>query len=310
VLDGDLCFGETATQSPVVYLTEQAPASFREVLRRGGLLEREDLSVLSYWDVKGLKWPAIADLAHAEATRIGARLIIVDTLSQFAGFKGEAENASGDGQEAVAPLQRLAAADFGVIYTRHARKSGGDVGDDGRGSSAISGVADILISLKRPEGHQRPTLRVLEGLSRFDETPARLVIEKVSAQPHLSGIEVQADSFRVLGDADAVATDEAKDGLLRHLPTVEEAALTILELVTLTSAGRPALQRALKAVPGVRTIGKGKRGDPLRYFKPEEVSAQTSNSRFASEQKGLGARNLSVSGSNPEQMALTRQAIA
>ena len=46
LLDGDLCLGDMARQTPVVYLTEQTPATFREVLRRSHLLHRADLSVL------------------------------------------------------------------------------------------------------------------------------------------------------------------------------------------------------------------------------------------------------------------------
>ena len=44
------------------------------------------------------------------------------------------------------------------------------------GDSAFTGGADVVLSLRRPEGNHRPTMRVLEGLSRFDETPARIVI--------------------------------------------------------------------------------------------------------------------------------------
>jgi hypothetical protein len=80
----------------------------------------------------------------------------------------------------------------------------------------------------------------------------------------------------VLGDTDAVATDEARTALLRLLPGDEDAAVSLKELEAATDANRATLQRALKLVTGIQSIGKGKRGDPHRYFLPVMVSAQTS----------------------------------
>jgi hypothetical protein len=41
--------------------------------------------------------------------RVGAGVLIVDTVSQFAGLRGDAENNSGDALAAVEPLQAAAA---------------------------------------------------------------------------------------------------------------------------------------------------------------------------------------------------------
>lgn len=54
----------------------------------------------------------------------------------------------------MAPLQDAAHAGLTVIVCRHERKGGGDVGDSGRGSSATWGDVDIILQLRRPEGHQ------------------------------------------------------------------------------------------------------------------------------------------------------------
>ena len=115
-------------------------------------MHREDLSVLSYWDVKGTPWPTIAEMAFQESERIGASVIVVDTLAQFAGLKGDAENNSGDAQDALAPVQAITHRGKAVIISRHARKSGGDVGEDGRDRSQFTGGVDIVLSYKRPEG--------------------------------------------------------------------------------------------------------------------------------------------------------------
>ena len=187
VLDGAPFLGMTTTASPVVYLTEQHATTFREQLRRAHLLDREDLSILSYWDVAGRPWAEIAGLAIAEAERIGARLLVVDTLSQFAGLEGDSENNAGSALAALEPLQRAAAKGLGVIVARHERKGGGEVGESGRGSSAFTGGVDVVLSIRRPEGHHRSTIRSIEALSRFEETPASLLFERiVSAQPQNS----------------------------------------------------------------------------------------------------------------------------
>ncbi|HEY5484444.1 MAG TPA: hypothetical protein VIK31_11660, partial [Propionibacteriaceae bacterium] len=57
----------------------------------------------------------------------------MDTLPQFAGLRGDAENNSGDALEAIGPLQLLAADGFAILVTRHDRKSGGEVGESARG---------------------------------------------------------------------------------------------------------------------------------------------------------------------------------
>ena len=282
------CLGDKAQQSPVVFLTEQTNSTFREVLRRSGLLNRDDLRILSYWDVKGLSWPAIAEMATHEAERIGAGVVVVDTLPQFAGIKGDGENNSGDALIAIEPLQVMAHRGLAVLDSRHARKSGGEVGEDGRGSSAFTGGVDIVLSLKRPEGNHAPTMRVLEGLSRFDETPARIVLDKRSVHTRTPEMEVWTDTFVVLGDTDAVAADEAKAALLRHLPTDEQTALAMTDLLQLTGIPRVTLHRALKADPSIKTTGRGKKNDPHRYYRQGEVdSVQTSNPGTKHEQNRL-----------------------
>jgi hypothetical protein len=291
ILDGLPCLGDTAQRGPVVYLTEQPYASFREVLRRTGLLHREDLRVLSYWDVKDQRWPAIANLALREAERIGSHVVIVDTLPQFAGIKGDGENNSGDALTALEPLQVMAHHGLAVLNSRHARKSGGEVGEDGRGSSAFTGGVDVVLSLKRPEGNHRPTMRVLEGLSRFEETPARIVIEKVYFRNPDPELDVWKERFVVLGDSDAVAHDEACEALERHLPATADEALTMAALLSTTSITAATLQRALRA-PWVNRTGKGGKKDPYRYYRTGEVdSHQTSIPRVPNEKNAGGARN-------------------
>jgi hypothetical protein len=258
-LDGLPFMGQPTVKTPVVYLTEQSPASFRESLRRAGLLERDDFHLLTWHETRGAEWPAIATAAVAKARTVEARLLVVDTLPQFAGMKGDTENDSGAALAAVEPLQAGAADGLAVLMLRHERKSGGDVGDSGRGSSAFAGAVDIVLSLRRAEGAARPTIRHLHALSRFDETPDLLVIE------------LTPDGYGSLGTETAVAEVEARMRVLSAAPTNEADALKEAELLDAAevrrTVGRDAISFHL-AAGRVRRIGEGKRGDPFRYWRP------------------------------------------
>jgi AAA domain len=161
ILSGDDFLERPTRQTRVVYLTEQTATTFREPLRRAGLLETDDLVVLSWADTIGYRWEVVAAAAIAKCEEIGAHLLVVDTLGAFARIKDEGENSSGAAAEAMAPLQMAAARGLAIIVLRHDRKSGGDVGESARGSSAFGGAADIILALRRGEGNSRPTIRAL-----------------------------------------------------------------------------------------------------------------------------------------------------
>ena len=177
VLDGTAFLGEQTFQGGVVYLTEQPDSSLREALRRADLLNRRDFVTLSRTDARGLSWPDVVDRSVDEAARRGAKVLVVDTLSPFAGIHGDGENQAGEADAASAPLIRAAAAGLAVVSVRHERKAGGDVGDSGRGSSAFGGAADTLITIRRGDGKSAKTVRIISAISRFDGVPEELVVE-------------------------------------------------------------------------------------------------------------------------------------
>jgi hypothetical protein len=237
---------------------------FRPGAQTSGSARPRGLPRASWHDTIGIAWPGVVAAARAEAKRIGAKLLIVDTVGQFAGVRGDAENNAGVAHEAMAPLQEAAAADgLAVVVLRHDRKSGGDVGDSGRGSSAFSGAVDVVLQLSRPEGQSRPGVRVLKSLSRFDETPETLVIELMDA------------GYVALGDAEAVATQEARAAVLRVAPDNEGAALKEADLLAAAGVKRTVGQEVLRghlAAELMMRIGGGKRGDPYRYWRPGTAS--------------------------------------
>jgi hypothetical protein len=257
-LTGGRFLGHRVAQSKVVWLTEERPTTFAETLKRNHLDERTDLEVLHWHEVKAVPWPDVMAGAITKAKQIGASILIVDTIGQWGGLRGDAENSNGAQLDAAAPLQDAAAQGLAVIVAPHERKSGGDVGDSGRGGSAFSGAVDIVVAIRRGEGKTKPTVRVLHCLSRFSETPDSLVID------------LTAEGYVSLGAEGAVAVLEAEAAMLDRMPQAAEDGLDLetMRLVEPT-IGRTVAKTALKnlfATGKVMRCGSGRRGDPHRYF--------------------------------------------
>ena len=274
MLGGQPFLGYPTRRMGVLWCTEERPTSFLETLKRAGLDKSTDLHVLMWHDVKALPWPKVVAGAVRYAAKVTAGLLIIDTVSQFAGLRGDSENNSGDALAAIEPLQMAAARNLAVIVVRHERKGGGEVGESGRGSSAFSGAVDIVISLRRAEGNTKPTVRVLQTLSRFTETPETLVIDLTDR------------GYVALGSKGTVAILEAERAILDLLPITAGDALPLKTLCE----GPPRLKRtvaqealdSLEAAGLVTVIGAGKKGDPYCYFRAVKDSAGTQTSRSGS----------------------------
>lgn len=271
ILTGTRFMGVETRYTPVVWLTEERKQTFAETLKRNRLDDREDLKVLHWHKAKGLSWPAVMAGATQYALDIGARIIVVDTISQWAGLKGDAENSNGAQLEAVAPLQEAAARGLAPVVARHERKGGGEVGESGRGGSAFSGAVDIVLSLRRGEGKTKPTVRVLHALSRFSETPDSLVIDLTD------------DGYIALGDEGSVATLAAETALLDRMPmsavdALDLETLRLMEPSIAKTAAKAAIKRLFDSNKAQR-CGSGKRGDPHRYFSTMNFVVATQTTR-------------------------------
>lgn len=267
ILDGGRFLDQPTLKTPVVYLTEQPSVSFRQAMERARLLGREDFHSLLFSETRGIAWPQVAAAAVAECKRVDAVFMIVDTLPQFAGLTGDRENNSGDALEAMQPLQAAVAEGIGILLNRHERKSGGDVGDSGRGSSAFAGVVDIVLSLRKPEGNPANNRRLLQSLSRFSETPKALFIELTDA------------GYIAIGERRETVLKEAKDAIFRIAPHLEAEAVAIDELAKRADITKPTAQRAIDKLVRdglLSRIGEGKKGNPFRYFIPENRFCSTS----------------------------------
>ena len=143
--------------------------------------------------------------------------MIIDTLPQFAALRGEDENKSGAILEMMKPLQGAAGSGLAVLASRHDRKSGGDVGDSGRGSGAGTGIADIILHVQRLPGSEvgKERQRLIDTVSRLEETPDKMLVE---LEP---GDADRANAYVLVGDARRVQHEELRIDILAALPTAD-----------------------------------------------------------------------------------------
>src|SRR5450432_1717243 len=102
-----------------------------------------------------------------KAREVGAAVLIVAQRAQWPGMRRDSENSAGAMLEAMQPLQEAAAEGLAVLMVRHAGKSAQEVGKSGRWSSAVSGVADLIVELSCPQatsaGQRRLRYRASDG---------------------------------------------------------------------------------------------------------------------------------------------------
>jgi hypothetical protein len=259
VLTGGTFLGQPCLAGPVVMVSEMAGAALTAALDRADLQDGEGLRILTPADAFGLTWPQIIASAVEECRRVSARLLVIDTLNFFGGLTSDPdENSASKMLQVMRPLQEAANQGWAIWFAVHERKSGGDVSDAARGSSAVGGVADILMSLRRPEGrHRSDSIRKIAAISRFPQTPSELTVDL--------GPDGQ---YTALGGSDAVTRDRATQAILAALPFFADTAKTILVLQEETGETRTTIRRVLKELKATRT-GTGEKGNPFKYHRRE-----------------------------------------
>ena len=285
VLTGGSFLDQPTSQGSVVYLTEEKAPTFRAALQRADLLTpdiAQDLHVMTYWDAAQLGWEGICKQAERQCDEVNAKLLVIDTLSQFAGFTGEQENTSGDANASLLRLQQIAhELPVAIVIVRHDRKSGGKVGQAGRGSGAFTAGVDVVLHLGRPEGQGKPTLRVLTSLSRYEETPQALMLDRIDAFHSREGVGNESKAYRwvSLGEPRAIAHEQSEAKILELLPTSEAEAMTVAEILEATGVRNTTLHRTLTDLLAREQITRKKEGKGYRYLRAvanEMDSFQTS----------------------------------
>jgi archaellum biogenesis ATPase FlaH len=256
VLDGQPFAGMTTTKTGVVYLTEER-TSFTELLKRAGVLGREDFTFLRYDPSRQATFSEMVIAARRVAKQKNAKVLIVDTMAQFMALPGDSENDAGTALEALKPLQEAAQDGLAVVILHHEKKGGADVGDAGRGSGAFLGAVDVIMSLRRPEGQTSPQLRVLHALSRYNDTPDKLFLELTD-----HGYEAREEG--------GIANAAAEEVILQNAQTIEEQALTIADLIAGSDIKKTTAHTVVKKLVAdgkLMETGEGVRGNPHRYWK-------------------------------------------
>lgn len=269
VLEGVPFLEEAVTKGPVVYLTEESKSSFGQAIRRAGIGPHPDFHVLLRAETYCQRWNDIIARAANKAREVGAALLVVDTLVKFAALEDDTENSAGHVMKAMTPVQEARDSGIGVLLIRHERKAGGSVAEAGRGSSAFEAEVDIIMQLRRPPGHHRPTIRTIKSEGRFDETP-----EEVN-------IELAGGTFVTVGAGSSPTREDAKRELLNKLPFDEASALELDSILELDVHHQLIIPRttAQRAVDELMTngmvgrIGGGVKGKPYKYYRCD--SAQT-----------------------------------
>jgi len=249
----DTFLGHQLDAGPVVYASEEGAATLAHKIGDGDLriVTRE-----TAWPKPD--WQTLVEAAAAEATRIGAAMVVIDTFAFWAALGPEAEKDAGSMQNAMAPLVEIARQDVAVLLIVHARKGGGDDGEAVRGSTALAGAADIILELERIQGGP-PRQRKLLALSRYPQTPGALVAEHDPHQDQWQVIGEGSDR----GDAREITDRSALLQALSHNEATTRAELQ-------EAMGSPERQwhgtlDELISTGQVEKIGAGKKGDPYRY---------------------------------------------
>ena len=227
----------------VHYLTEEPIGTFRAEFRKVPLANSNRVAVTTFGDAFGRRFEEVV----REVERSAAHFVVVDSLGQWGGLVGDAENSAGGVMSVMRPLQSLAQrTDAIVIAVHHTRKMAGTLVEQARGSSALAAAADAVYRLTRVEqAHQQ---RRLEALGRG------VALDLV--------VELSESGYQVV---------EAQDATLvrRIVAAIEELGSTTYDdLAMRLGVERQHLSRPTQDLVRsghLQRKGDGKRGSPYRF---------------------------------------------
>lgn len=185
--------------------------------------------------------------AFAKTHDVG--LIIIDSLSKC--WDVTDENDAAQVTVALQALRSLATTtNAAVVLVHHSRKGGGQDGEDVRGSSAITAMVDVAVSMKR---RGKGTSRVLQAISRDEQTPQELVVA------------LENGLYASLGSEQDVHLREQRNAVLG---AIVQEPVTVTELAEATGLKsgtvRPTCTELYKEGL-IHREGTGKAGDAYRY---------------------------------------------
>ncbi len=267
IVEGLDVIDQPSRPAKILYCTEEGKRTFNAFLQRTGLIDRTDIEILFLGDVpRELPWEAVVREVLKYALAVEAKVIIFDTLTRWARIPADKENDPGTAATAMEPLEILRNANYAVMAVFHDRKSGGEVGESQRGSSAFAGSADILLQLVNPFTNGHPNRRILHQLGRFDD-PATWHMDWHSRDK----------TYEVVGEGEAqtVERDALKTGIIQVLMLGDAYTTTELGEQLEMDPANGTLTRALNELARTGELvktGAGKRGNPYRFARADSFS--------------------------------------
>ena len=238
---------------PMVYMTEEGAETLRIKSERFGLSEEAPICFLSRREPEyaALSFEAALQAGFEVAREFKAGLLVLDTLSAWAGFGSKMEFAAVYAEAAFQVLKNGAEdLKIPVLVMHHSSKHGKGV----RGSSALEGAPDVLIKMATPHPNSR---------RRYLQIDSRLCggfTERIPFDPEGFSMEVNRRN-----------NDDEK--LLEMIPP-EARGVSINELCAETDFSKSWVYEALGRL---KTKGKIhiEKGDGSRFF-PSMIWKQTS----------------------------------
>lgn len=248
----------TPKQTRAVVLSEESAPTIHEKRGRFGDLKCVGLTREDAFPPKPLR--IVVEAAVKEAKQIGATLLVVDPWNTWANFSADGEKDADATRLALQPLLWASSQGMAVVIIHHFRKADGEDGTAARGSSAFFGAVDVLVEM-RPFGNGKDAsagpskARILTTRSRFEETPAEVIIELDGAKYVRVG---SATEQRV----------RALEGRVVELLATKGGWETFDEVADELSAKHPELRVAINALVArgaIRRLGAGVKGSGFRY---------------------------------------------
>jgi hypothetical protein len=204
VLREEIFLGQATRKVNVLLVTEENRRSLLPALERVGLsTETSGLHILTREEWAGIPWTQLTERLQQTCVDLKIGWMALDTFYAIARLVGEDENKSGCVSQAVAPVRDMVGKlDIAATLGRHERKSGGDIGESGRGSSALTGEADVILQLRRMSSNHSQDMRRLEITGRIEQ-------DCLTIELSLGRYIVHEGDVRISTTEDADAVDNA-----------------------------------------------------------------------------------------------------
>jgi putative DNA primase/helicase len=271
---GQTFCGQETAPTRVLVITEEGEAAWAR--RRDDVGLKDHVAIISrpfLGRPTTKEWDLFIRSVAEEVSSQKYDLVVFDALPNL--WPVRDENNASEVLNALVPLNALVEAWAAVLIILHPAKAEAAEGKATRGTGAIGGFVDAIIEMRRFDpGHPEDTKRTLRAYSRYDETPAELVIEYTGG------------GYRVVGNR---AQAEAQDRLRIVLEVLPETppGMTVEEIrenwptTGIVKPGKRTLERDLApdrlSGTGIAFTGEGVKGDPRRYYR---LSPGPSDSRL------------------------------